>query len=83
MSQLKFISLLSVGGLEGNAVTNVVGRSNIARARSEGVLNYRISVGVPIYICSGGGDSEPFDTVASGGLYHERLMIDESGEFAE
>jgi hypothetical protein len=24
------------------------------------------------------GHSEPLDTVASGGLYHERLMIDES-----
>ena len=46
-------------GLEGNAGKNVVGRSNIARARCGGEMNYRISVSVPIYICSGGVTVSP------------------------
>ena len=46
-------------GMEGNAGKNVVGRSNIARARCGGELNYRISVNIPIHICSGGVTVSP------------------------
>jgi len=47
------------GELEGNRGRNVVSRSNIARARCGGELNYSISVSVPIYVCSGGVTVSP------------------------
>ena len=47
--------------LEGNAggKKNVVGRSNIARARCGGESNYRISLSVQIYVCSSGVTVSP------------------------